>query len=581
MRQARVGELRGSGPGLGGELRRSSPGIVAAAVSLVLGCSSPLEVEVRLVDPCDQAAVEAVDFVRLEPRGTGIDSGALGTIEHRSTLEAPPIEVPVAPDFQILASGHRDAFDAPAAAIGLSSPVDLTEADRRIEILVPFSLLGQFHRTTLMSAPEASGGCSALGQDRFGATATLLPGGEVLIVGGARYTSDGFLEYVLLVEVYDPKTGAFVASSPGDGRPWVLGSGQARRNHSASLLPDGRVLIAGGQAPDPERVGTEEALQSAFFIDPRDPTRIRIPGGGVALVEARTGHEAAVLDEGRLLLIGGRQLSSDGGSLAPTYLDTVEYFDLEEGIFQRAIESTGGDLRLSAPRSGHSATTIPGSSSVLVAGGMNEAGPVLEVEVLRFSEAGPRGARVDAGMLGVGPIHHAAAQVREGGVLLSGGYRRVADVTESWPPVNSVDAVELWVLDGATGGARPACSSSLAAPRGFHTASVLGGRAVFIGGRDPEGRPRADAEAVDLLPAETWVESRGGRCFGEIPTLLPTERPRAEHEAVSLTGSREVLVLGGIERDPAVEAPAGVSISTAEIYSDYARRALAAEPQGR
>jgi hypothetical protein len=65
---------------------------------------------------------------------------------------------------------------------------------------------------------------------RTGHTATLLPNGKVLMVGGSSAESE-------TNELYDPATGAFsVTAHLGWNRAW----------HTATLLGDGRVLIAGG-----------------------------------------------------------------------------------------------------------------------------------------------------------------------------------------------------------------------------------------------------------------------------------------------------------------------------------------------
>jgi hypothetical protein len=64
-------------------------------------------------------------------------------------------------------------------------------------------------------------------------TATLLPNGRVLIVGG-----DGRGNFNATAEVYNPAIGEFVATGS---------MSIARRNQTATLLPDGRVLIVGGE----------------------------------------------------------------------------------------------------------------------------------------------------------------------------------------------------------------------------------------------------------------------------------------------------------------------------------------------
>ena len=74
---------------------------------------------------------------------------------------------------------------------------------------------------------------------RYGHTATLLPNGKVLIAGGSSNRPAS-------AELFDPVTGTFSATGE-----MTMGRGF----HSATLLPDGRVLIAGGSYP---AVGTAE-----------------------------------------------------------------------------------------------------------------------------------------------------------------------------------------------------------------------------------------------------------------------------------------------------------------------------------
>src|SRR5438093_1327530 len=70
---------------------------------------------------------------------------------------------------------------------------------------------------------------------RAGHTATLLPSGKVLVAGG--YNNDDFSVEEASAELYDPTTGKWS----------ITGSLHTRRHgHTATLLPDGRVLVAGG-----------------------------------------------------------------------------------------------------------------------------------------------------------------------------------------------------------------------------------------------------------------------------------------------------------------------------------------------
>jgi hypothetical protein len=82
----------------------------------------------------------------------------------------------------------------------------------------------------------SSAGIGSMGTERVGAVAAALPDGRVLIAGGASATSPALAS----AEVFDPKTNTF--SSAGIGS-----MGTPRSSAVAAPLPDGRVLVAGGQ----------------------------------------------------------------------------------------------------------------------------------------------------------------------------------------------------------------------------------------------------------------------------------------------------------------------------------------------
>ena len=77
----------------------------------------------------------------------------------------------------------------------------------------------------------------SLNTARFHHTATLLPDGRVLVVGG-----ESGHDPLASAELYDPATGTW--SDTGSLRT-------ARDSHTATLLPNGMVLVAGGRETDP------------------------------------------------------------------------------------------------------------------------------------------------------------------------------------------------------------------------------------------------------------------------------------------------------------------------------------------
>jgi hypothetical protein len=108
----------------------------------------------------------------------------------------------------------------------------------RINIIVAAGLFGLLAASSITFA-QSAGVFTRTGDmttARRGHTATLLVDGKVLIVGGWG-TADNQANSLASAELYDPFTGIFTAT----------GNMTAPRGyHTATLLPDGKVLIAGG-----------------------------------------------------------------------------------------------------------------------------------------------------------------------------------------------------------------------------------------------------------------------------------------------------------------------------------------------
>ncbi|MGH9935111.1 MAG: FecR domain-containing protein, partial [Blastocatellia bacterium] len=151
-------------------------------------------------------------------------------------------------------------------------------------------------------------------------TATLLPDGKVLIAGG------GDRDVVFAgAELFDP----------GDGRFSETGSMTTPRSaHEATLLPNGKVLITGG-------IGEGfDMLASAELYDPA--TRRFTPTGGMRI--ARGSHRATLLKNGKVLITGGLSPEWPRQKLA-------EIYDPATGAFSSAGEMT-------MPRADHTATLL-------------------------------------------------------------------------------------------------------------------------------------------------------------------------------------------------------------------------------
>jgi hypothetical protein len=154
---------------------------------------------------------------------------------------------------------------------------------------------GYASRTQVELYDPATGTFSRTGSLKTGRwlhSATLLSDGRVLIAGG-RSPKDSTYR---TTEVYDPRSGQF---SPA-------GSMKAsRQQHTATLLPDGRILVAGGYQSDGQRW---DVLSSTELYDPGTGTFTPIGSMG----DARMEHTATRLRDGRVLIAGGSGIGNSG-----------------------------------------------------------------------------------------------------------------------------------------------------------------------------------------------------------------------------------------------------------------------------
>jgi hypothetical protein len=154
---------------------------------------------------------------------------------------------------------------------------------------------------------------------RVGHTATLLTNGKVLIAGGSGPYSSR-LPLLATAELYDPFSGTFTATGS---------MATSRFGHRATLLPNGKVLIAGG-ADDISPDGSYLPVSSAELYDPSSGTFTET--GGMAT--SRFGHTATLLPNGKVLIAGGACDTSPNGNCSPV-ASAAELYDPFNRYFHR------------------------------------------------------------------------------------------------------------------------------------------------------------------------------------------------------------------------------------------------------
>lgn len=331
-------------------------------------------------------------------------------------------------------------------------------------------------------APGAAtaGAAGVLAQRRVWHTASLLPGGCVLVVGGMDFRAPDPFSFPS-AELWDPACQCFRPAGE------LI---QGRQSHTATALADGRVVVTGGRVHMRESESGGGDLASVEIWDPASRTF----RSARSMTEARSNHTATLLDSGDVLIIGG---------------SGAELWDPANGTFSAAGA-------LIDPRVAHTSTLLP-DGRVLVIGGITPDGvghrshaPTAELWNPRTLAFEPAGVSANARK------QHTATVLPDGRVLVVGGLggdAQVVRAAEVWDPGSKSFAVVGSSVNDLNG----------------HTAAMLADGRVFLIGKISAGG--TGAEVFDL---STGAFSPAGS---------PID-PRAFHTATQLPDGRILLVGG-------------------------------------
>ncbi|MBX7115406.1 MAG: hypothetical protein K1X64_13845 [Myxococcaceae bacterium] len=517
-------------------VRAAFRSVCASLVLFGLSACGPRELDVRVnvVTTACEADVNpwtGVNFVRVRVTGEGI-SKPLDKVVQIGAGRSNALEIPSIPAGAQRVVEVRGYSDDPTQggrviSIGKSAAFDVPDIfpdDKRPEPLG----LNVFVRKTDAFSPVNSANdphtCTRMGVARAGHTATVMPDGKVFIAGGFQFTTDVLPKRKALadVEIFDPGTGLF---AQGPRLSIVTESTRIDSPvafHTATLTPDVNQIVLWG--------GEQYSLTSQNnVILPRAVALVydlgtRDYGTLVGSQVARSHHSAVLDDQGRVVVVGGYKMVNQ--QITP--VGEVETFHPKAG--KRALVDG-----VSIPRMDVSVTKVQGLNQSLIAIAGGSDGSQLQDEVVFLKDIGGTYQKEVTAMPTVLRTKRraaAAATLRDGRDWLLVGGHSTADTSQVSALASSefISVPEGRVNEGPAVGSRgDAC-----------VAQLPNNRLIVIGGRttDGVGSPSHSVDSTTLIGLD---EAGGVSPVGGPPLKVD----RWAHTCVTMKDG-SVLVLGGI-----------------------------------
>ncbi len=325
-------------------------------------------------------------------------------------------------------------------------------------------------------------------------SAALLPNGLVLVAGGTDGTN-----VLKSSELFNPANETWLAS--GDMKT-------ARRGHSATLLANGKILVTGG-------FDGKAALATAEVYDPSTGVWTATVG---PMSSSRRFHSATLLADGKVLIAGGVV-----GPLVTADPKATELYNPATGLFTAystftetaAGSGIGTGLALPEARQDHTATKLSTGNILFVGNsGVNSAA----AKLLTYDSATPASsAWTLAGTMTNTRYNHSAVELTDNTVLVTGGFGVDPKSAEIYSPTSNT-----W-----------AAATSMATNRALHTSTkLINGKVLVVGGYD--GSTALNTIEIYDPSTNTWTAPSASK-------VLNTAR--AMHTSSRLSNG-DVLIVG-------------------------------------
>jgi hypothetical protein len=479
----------------------------ALAVGGAAGCNRLVPVDLAVAEPCGQEnqALNGIASFRLvttgaEPPGIvsfpadqpqalqlGLGENVVVSVEAYTddiTVGADPTQPSIEPK-----------------AVGRTMPLAITATTDALRGVV---LVG---KTDSFGGPRSiDGECVSMTKGapiagRHGHTATYLPrANKVLLFGGAVWTPEGTESFLKSAEVFDPATGTFTE---------LAVPANARAYHTATALPDGRVLVLGGFSV---LNGTTAPLGSGLLIDVNADNpyvkviRMRVP---------RAHHTATLLsDVGLLGIVGGCTGYSLNDGCAPdraaggsttSLTPSIEYINIDD-IGDETLAAAGS---LTGGRAMHTAVAFPSGSSgfLALAGGLNGSGALNTMEIVPLGEGSFADGVLTTGRLPEPLVRHQMAIVADNTIVVTGGQTEAPGgiLSASSPSTAKATVCDLRLGAGTCSGWPEMTSTRY----GHAMAKLRDGSLLVMGGVTPAGVTAEVLRVAADTGAPAWQPTAG------------------------------------------------------------------------
>lgn len=314
--------------------------------------------------------------------------------------------------------------------------------------------------------------------DRAFHNAVQLQDGRILVCGGTQGpygTGPYHIKVLDTVEIFDPATETWSNAAP---------LSIPRAGSTATLLPDGRVLVAGGTKGDGQNrlFAVDDLLTTSLrtteIYDPANNTWTAGPN----MSEPKAGAVAVALDSGEVMIAGGITFQTIFGIPIPDFSDAVAFYDPASNSFRtrtmREKRALFGMTKLADGR-------------VLMAGGAGgdifSIGPIKKTEI--YDPATDN--FTNLALLSTSVAFSGCVTLPDGRAAIVGG--ATGDLDDPIPVNNC------WIFD-PNGDTITEVASMGATHAGHVTVAAFNGNITAIAGESDSGQAEATAESLTPLP---------------------------------------------------------------------------------